>query len=257
MSPAKSVCAFLAATFALTWVCQTPGVLSLRNGVPPGMALMFLMAVGSCGPSLVARLMSRVQGGPPLLRRSARASWLLVLVGLFYPMASHLVGSAALVLAGNYSANHVVYPPLLPEQIAIAIIAPLGEEFGWRGYALPRLQSITTPLKASVLIGVAWTVWHLPTYFVPGASVTDMFLGLPAMVASSIVYTWLYNRSGGSMLVMVMAHAGAHLDNVFRAAAMGDGWKPMLSTSVVMCVVAVLIVVTGRLRVHRPVTQED
>jgi membrane protease YdiL (CAAX protease family) len=102
-------------------------------------------------------------------------------VALLLPAAAHLTGSAILHGFGLYHAQHVLYPPLQPEQIAIAFVAPLGEEYGWRGYALPRLQAVCTPVAASLWIGLAWALWHIPTLFVPAArGTTPLELCMPA-----------------------------------------------------------------------------
>src|SRR5262249_47061916 len=139
------------------------------------------------------------------------------------------------------------YPPLLPEQIAIAIIAPIGEEYGWRGYALPRLQKAVGPLSASLVIGAVWAVWHVPTMFVPGASLFDLARMLPLLLAASVVYTWLYDTTGRSMRVILLAHFGAHLDNVFRGGHSGGGFTPLDATIVVLVMFASWLVAIGRL----------
>jgi membrane protease YdiL (CAAX protease family) len=246
---------FFGATFALSWSSYAPPILTMRAGAQPGGALMLLMVIGSCGPTLVAIALSAVTDG----RRGVRALLLppgsravgLLLIALFFPMVAHLIGSAALLLVGQYDATHVIYPPLRPEQIAIAILAPLGEEYGWRGYALPRLQLTMTPLLASLLIGLAWALWHVPTLFMPearGLSSAELVLYLVAYLASSVSYTWLYNATGGSMRGPLLAHLGAHLDNIFRASTMGDGIAPLYSTTVVLVLMATGVVATGRLR---------
>jgi membrane protease YdiL (CAAX protease family) len=249
---------FFGATFALSWACQAPGILAMRQGVPPGGGLMALMAIGSAGPTLVAIALCALRAGRPgvraLLRSPTTPSLALLAVALLFPLAAHLIGSAGLVLAGRYSAMHVVYPPLRPEQIAIAVVAPLGEEYGWRGYALPRLQQSMTPVQASLLLGVFWALWHLPTLFVPGAAPSDMGQYLPAYLASSIIYTWLYNAGGGSVLGPLLAHLGIHLDNVFRAEALGDGLGPLVSTSLVLIAMAIGLIATGRMRGAAPVS---
>jgi membrane protease YdiL (CAAX protease family) len=85
------------------------------------------------------------------------------------------------------------------------------EEFGWRGYLLPRLQQRWSPIVASLIVGVAWALWHLPMYVVPGA----VYYGQPFWLFGSLVvlmsfwYTWLYNASNGRILPVVFLH-GLH-----------------------------------------------
>jgi membrane protease YdiL (CAAX protease family) len=249
---------FVAVTFALSWACQTPAILVLRAGLTPPGFVVLMMAVGSAGPSLVA-LWFRVLEGRRARIAPDRAAGvrvgqlaLVALVALLFPVAAHLIGSAILFGFGQYRAQHVWYPPLQPEQIAIAIVAPLGEEFGWRGYALPRLQAALQPLAASLWIGLAWALWHIPTFFVPAARGTtpvELCLYLVAFLASSIIYTWLYNAGGGRMLGPLLAHLGVHMDNVFRASTMGDGIAPLAATSAVLTLMAAGLVLRGEL--HR------
>ena len=89
---------------------------------------------------------------------------------------------------------------------------PLGEEPGWRGFALPRLQAVLSPLLASVVVGIGWAAWHLPLQL-RGAYEESMGLGFwgvvtrfASQVAVSVIFTWIFNRSGGSLLVVVILH---------------------------------------------------
>jgi len=87
---------------------------------------------------------------------------------------------------------------------------PVGEEFGWRGYALPKLQTKYGPVIASLVIGTIWGVWHLPSFFAPQgvvggiyAEVGMVFILLYTLgtIANSIFMTWVYNKSKASALV--------------------------------------------------------
>lgn len=84
------------------------------------------------------------------------------------------------------------------------------EELGWRGFMLPELQRKLSPLTASLLIAVAWSLWHLPlhvTGFYDGSVVMEMILRTVRVIPLAILFTWLYNRSGGSLLLVVVLHA--------------------------------------------------
>ncbi len=118
---------------------------------------------------------------------------------------------------------------LAPLFFLITIVGgPLGEEFGWRGFALPHLQRRWSPLAASVIIGVVWGLWHLPTFFVPGSLHNQLGLqSLPLFVIGEIVLatviTWVYNETGGSFLV-----GGIILHNA------DNFWSVLLLTDVTM-----------------------
>ena len=256
MTPVSRAFAFLATTFAFTWACQLPGILVLRAHEAPPPMVLGVMALGSAGPSIVALWFFILEKGAFQRSTPERAAWshsrlLLWVCALLFNPACHLLGAVALHVMGVDGARHLMYPPLRPEEVAIAVIAPLGEEFGFRGYALPRLQARFGPLAGSGWLGIAWALWHVPTLFVPSARGTtplELGLYLTCYLAGSVVYTWLFNAGNGSVVGPLLAHLGIHLDNVFRASTLGDGVTPLAETALVMTLVALVLVVTGRLR---------
>ena len=82
---------------------------------------------------------------------------------------------------------------------------PMGEEPGWRGFALPRLQADRSPLMASLILGLIVAAWHLPLVFLPAEDLAPIFL--LATVAVTFMYTWIYNHTGGSVLMTIIAHS--------------------------------------------------
>lgn len=102
--------------------------------------------------------------------------------------------------------------------LAVAVGAALAEELGWRGYALDRLLRRHTALTASLLVGAAWTVWHLPFYFTEGTIQQQAGVGSPdfwadmsARLPLAVLFAWIYVNTGRSILSAVALHA---LDNV-------------------------------------------
>jgi len=99
---------------------------------------------------------------------------------------------------------------------------PIGEEYGWRGYLLPRLIVLLGPLRASILIGIVWAIWHLPIFFFPGtnqASLSFVFM-LANWIGCSIVMTWVFIRTGGNWLLSgVVVHATLNISLAIGAAA--------------------------------------
>ena len=77
---------------------------------------------------------------------------------------------------------------------------PLNEEVGWRGYALPRFQADWNALRSSLVLGILWGLWHLPVFFIAGTSQSEMPLVafMLWVVALSILFTWVYNSTGGA-----------------------------------------------------------
>jgi hypothetical protein len=88
----------------------------------------------------------------------------------------------------------------------------MSEEFGWRGYALPRLQAKWNASVSSIVLGLVWAVWHLPLWFVAGSSQqgSAFWLFMANLLLLSVLYTWLFNNAKGSILVAVVFHAMAN-----------------------------------------------
>ncbi len=90
----------------------------------------------------------------------------------------------------------------------LLITGPLCEELGWRGFALPRLLDRFTPFTASLILGAIWGVWHLPSFFLGGmvqAGLSLPFFLLNAVLLSIFV-TWVFQHTGGSVLITVLIH---------------------------------------------------
>src|SRR5215212_8802794 len=88
---------------------------------------------------------------------------------------------------------------------------PLLEEPGWRGFVLPRLERLHGPLVGTLILGVLWALWHLPEFWTkswdtPKGSVLDIIWFVLVAVALAIVYTWVFNNTRGSLLLVILAH---------------------------------------------------
>jgi len=109
--------------------------------------------------------------------------------------------------------------------------SPLQEEFGWRGYALPRLQARYSVLFSSAVLGVVWAVWHLPLNFMSGAgpqyeAALPMFLSSVVLMAfMSILFTWIFNNTEGSVFATLLFHTMINLSTyvVFPVFETGTG----------------------------------
>jgi uncharacterized protein len=91
----------------------------------------------------------------------------------------------------------------------------IGEEIGWRGFAQPLLQKNVGVLRAAIVLGVIWAIWHLNAELTTGEPLSAFLEGAPLallrMVATAILYAWLYVRTGGSLPVVMLAHAGHNI----------------------------------------------
>jgi uncharacterized protein len=116
-----------------------------------------------------------------------------------------------------------------------------GEETGWRGFALPRLQAQTSPLLAALIIGFFWALWHLPLWRAEGQPVSSLeFWGLmfTGHLMVSVLIVWIFNRAGGSILVAGVAHAAVNTVQAFIP--IRDVWALYLT---VLIAVIVLVLV--------------
>jgi membrane protease YdiL (CAAX protease family) len=92
----------------------------------------------------------------------------------------------------------------------------LCEEIGWRGFALPHLQRRYSALASSLIIGLAWGFWHWPNYLIPTDSHWWLLLTIiPIALATSVVFTWVYNSTGGSLFAVVLLHGAIYSASVF------------------------------------------
>lgn len=200
--------AFLGLTAALSW---WPIIVKALSPAFPAMYVFPL------GPSLAAALLAAAIGGRAQLRALLRrlGRWRVALRWYAAALAIPIMGIVAAValnalLGAPVPTSRQLVSALqgLPVLYLFMAISALGEELGWRGYALPRLQAGRSALAAALLLSVCTSVWHLPNYLPGGAFVDWPF---PAFVlfsvAACVLYVWLYTGSGGSLLVVVLGHA--------------------------------------------------
>jgi membrane protease YdiL (CAAX protease family) len=100
---------------------------------------------------------------------------------------------------------------------------PLTEEAGWRGFALPRLQQRFTALASSLILGITWACWHIPFYFEPGFAEKGMPFPIYVVVVTglSILFTWIFNNTNGSLVLMVLAHFFFNFSSAFLVQRFG------------------------------------
>ena len=103
-------------------------------------------------------------------------------------------------------------------RLVVPVFAPIGEEPGWRGFALPRMQRVRTPFAATLLLGVIVAAWHLPLLAISEEKFEPVMLLGTLFV--TFWYTWLFNRTGGSVFITIVAHAA---DGLIGAKLLADG----------------------------------
>jgi membrane protease YdiL (CAAX protease family) len=131
---------------------------------------------------------------------------------------------------------------------------PLGEEIGWRGFALPRLQPRYGPLLGTLILGVPWAVWHLPQFLTPYQGggpgtglmtfVTDFSLFFVFVMALAVIMTWLFNHTKESIFFAITTHASVDTPLVvlFPLFLAADFMSQTLAFALGLGVVALFIV---------------
>ena len=254
--------AFFFLTFLISWGIWIPVQLFLaqHGKIHP------LTFVGAYGPFLAAMLVlyagGKGTGMRDWLRRTFRfrvgATWYLV--GFLLPVFIGLVQYGLyLMLGGKPGPSRPSWFLYLINVPITALFAGGNEEPGWRGFALPAMLERQQPVVASVLLGVVWTIWHLPLYFSSGWSGASHSLAwvLLSVIGLSIIMTWLYLRSKGSVIPAMLLHQGTnHIGNYFRQTTDVlpgvDDWQILRGAVYWIVAVAVLVWTKGRLGGSRP-----
>ena len=139
-----------------------------------------------------------------------RVNWIWYAAAIGLPLLVHLVAICLNMAAGAPAPSLTQFQPwyavllLFGLRMVIPLDGPLGEEPGWRGFAQPRLQSQWSPLASTTLLGVLITGWHLPLVLMPRFDLGPP--DLASTVAVTFWYAWLFNRTGGSVLLTLIAH---------------------------------------------------
>ncbi len=228
---------FFVLAYAISWAIWTP-LIAAAQGWLARPAWPYLHLLGGIGPMLAALIVTWMTTGKAgvgeLWRRMV--DWRVGLnwhaFAWFSPVV--LFGVAAVIVRIIWGAwpdfsrfgQTEEFPqlPLLVYWAASILFYGWGEETGWRGFALPRLQKSRSALSATVILSLGWALWHLPLFwFVDGF----MKMGLGgalgwyfSILLSSVLFTWLYNSTQGSILIVAVFHSTA--DIVFSTPSPGD-----------------------------------
>lgn len=222
----KNPWVYILATFAWTWsfwgvgIMRGLGMESAEGGI--------IGLIGVTGPMITGigfTYLTRDRAGRRdywkriIDFKRIPAKWYLVIF-LFVPILNILAAMIDMVAGGNgatwgEAAINVLSDPLsIVPSILFASLIPFIEELGWRGYALDRFQEKQSALTSSVILGIAWSLWHLPLFFVQGSYQASLGVGTLAfwlfvigIVPLNLPFTWIYNNTGRSTLAVILFHS--------------------------------------------------
>jgi uncharacterized protein len=244
---------YFIACFAFTWPVQ---LLLVRAGAHSdfnaGPSVLVPLVVAGCGPSLAAIVVTAVLLGWGDVRQllAQARSWRInpgwYVLALVLPTIILLAGDALFAAYTHELPTDWRWIQLPSWPVAIAaFVPPLGEELGWRAFALPRLRRRTGALSAAFIIGVIWGAWHLPLFLFPEMPLIDFPFFFAQVVAASIVMTWLYNSTGGRLCITLVAHLMLNLNVVLYPPISATGLRPIACAALVAGAAAGLVVLAG------------
>jgi len=253
----EPITTFFILTFCFSWVFWIPMIFIGRD-------VFLLRVLGTYGPTTIALFITGIRekkkGVVELLESFRR--WK---VGIFWYLFSFFSTAVLTILSISIylslERNNLVFNELskiylvVPVFLFVLIFSVLGEEIGWRGYALPKLQEKIGPLRASLIIGVVWGFWHLPLFFIEGNFHRDIPLWLFILqdVALSVVMCWIYNHTKGSLLIIHLFHAASNTTlGVLPILPMDTGGDllPLYILCGFLVAFALIIILTGNLEKH-------
>lgn len=141
-------------------------------------------------------------------------------------------------------------PATIAFLIGALIAGSFGEEVGWRGFGQRRLQLRHNALTAAVVVGVVWGLWHLWPVVAPGGldgtTWSDASLTIVRLIAMSVVFAWMFNSTQGSLLAVMLAHAGYNLGIRLVPSVTGDHADPFAIALLVLAAVLIGVVYGAR-----------
>ncbi len=219
---------FFTLTFIYSWLLWLPfvlsgfGIITLSDTITSLMTLAVML--GAFGPLLAAVILIGTKEGSTGIKDYFRKAFSFRIKPVYYVLAFilPLLITAVSHYIVNFTGIDVLPDNLFPENISVPVfiliipyflfilIAGGGqEEFGWRGYAQQPLQQRFGILGGSILLGIIWSVWHLPLWFMPGEGHTyySFFAFSLYTISTAVIIGWLYNASGKKLIIAWIIHA--------------------------------------------------
>ena len=217
----KNLLLFFISSYIISWLLWFPSVL-VSLGVIPGNPIQILGNFAIFGPFIAAFALTYINKREGEVKRLFLSGWNIKfnkkwIIALFLPILTG--GLAFIIISIVEPMDRLQYiPPIImwiPNFILYYFIGgPFTEEYGWRGYALDRLQSKFSALVSSLILGFIWGLWHLPLFFIEGTvqSYIPIYEFLLIQMITSIFYTWIINNNrdkigNANVFLAIMFHA--------------------------------------------------
>lgn len=193
---------------------------------------LLVYGLGASGPSLAALVMRLASGRRHGARLSLAPPWLWLPAAIILGAAPALFASLLLAPSGFWQrvAESITTQvagsggPLL-FVILFLIAGPISEEFGWRGYVQPRLRQKFTPLTTSVALGLAWAIWHVPLFFLPGTTQSKIgfftlqgALFFATLIPLSVLFLYASEQLRGGVWAAIIMHFAGNVALTFAPA---------------------------------------
>jgi len=218
------------------------------------------------GPLIAAVIVALLAGGKPelwaLLRQLGR--WrvhvIWYVIAFLGPFVVAVVTAFLATAAGaqvRSTGDYTDWQAIGVFFLTAMIIVGLFEEVGWRGFALPRLQHRLAAIWAALVLGVLWALWHLPELISDPTGQRPPLQFIVWTLALSVIFSWLYNSTNGSLPIVIICHAAIDTAGRFMLPEFaGDGyqlvWWFMVGLYVLVAAVVVLVAGPKRLMTHIP-----
>jgi membrane protease YdiL (CAAX protease family) len=258
--------AFFVITCAFSWALWGLMMASAYGWLPINFPTTWY---GSFGPFVGAVAVAAILGGRtgvrdllrPIFQWRFGSGWyLFVLFGCLLPFA---VAFAVFVLLGGVIPAPLQSPESIWVQLPFFFVVvfllggPLGEEIGWRGFALPNLLKQHSPLMATFVVMLMWLVWHVPLWWLPGSSPagTSIVSFIVLMAGFSLLFTWVYQGTAGSLFSVLLMHTSINTVSVMMSGlAPGLEGDPLfvLYTGIAALVISGIVIVLNRGMVQEP-----
>ena len=256
--------------YAGMWIVISPLVLDSLGmiNLSDGASLLFFFLSSLSGPTVAAYVVTGILEGKAgmirLFRRTfqvrAGLQWYAVVLFIFLAI---WLGAYSFLYGGVPLANLAANPALLlsaflPSVIFGLLIPSIGEEPGWRGFALPRLQATYGPVAGTLILGTLHGIWHLPALFTPllgPFTVHGFIVFVLTAVAGTFIYTWVFNNTRGSVWMAMVLHASSNaasqlVGSLIPKDVVLTGWMKTLESGwlnvIVFTIVAIVLVVLTR-----------